>query len=208
MREKWKREYCEDYNRILTHSGGPLWLVSALNFGASAYDQSSPNDARVPVSLGYHLADIYLEELDKVLKTQMEGEETKDLTPTPLKLLLSPFFVLAARTTSKHSYERIASAVLNPLFEAFSTRSEPLPSQKRQRLSGNDYHALVQLSCLSNAEEDSLRKETLRKALLRSIFDVASEQETRDSNRRRLYAFWRSHMEDEDERSSNKIMDT
>jgi ribosomal RNA-processing protein 1 len=208
MRAKWKQEYCEEYNRILTHSGGPLWLAlfSYHFFSASAYERSSPNDTRVPVSLGYHLADIYIEELDKMLKPRVEEEEQGSVAPAPLMMLLSPFLGLAACTTSKHTYDRIVSAVLDPLLEAFSTRSDEPPSQKRRRLSGNNYHALVQFSCLTNAE-GILDKEALRKALLRSVFDVASEQETRDSNRRRLYAFWREHMEDEDEHSSDKSVD-
>lgn len=38
----------------------------------------------------------------------------------------------------------------------------------------------------------------LRKGLLKVFFAVASDQETRDSNRRKMYALWRKN-EEEDE---------
>ena len=37
----------------------------------------------------------------------------------------------------------------------------------------------------------------LKRALLERIFNVASEEGTKDSNRRRLYAFWRTLAPDE-----------
>ena len=39
----------------------------------------------------------------------------------------------------------------------------------------------------------------LRKALLRQIFDVASEESTRDSNRRKMYGVFKAAKEDEDD---------
>ena len=74
----------------------------------------SPEDNRVPVSLAYHLADIYLEELDKALA------RTEDALPAPLTTLLEPFLTLAARTINKKTYERLQSALLEPLLSAFS----------------------------------------------------------------------------------------
>ena len=51
--------------------------------------------------------------------------------------------------------------------------------------------------------EGKVEGSVLRKRLLRRVFEVASEPETRDSNRRKMYALWKDSVdedEDEDER--------
>ena len=44
---------------------------------------------------------------------------------------------------------------------------------------------------------------TLKKHLLKEMFDVASEPDTRDANRRRLYSLWKEHMEDDEDKSNS-----
>ncbi|THH13471.1 hypothetical protein EW146_g6749 [Bondarzewia mesenterica] len=122
MRSDWDSESCQEYNKILTATGGPL----------------CPNDNRVPLSLAYHLADIYLEELDKAFVTQSKNDELENAAlPTPLSTILSPFFYLAARTSSNHAYERVQSAVLEPLFQTLaSSHSDEPPSAKTSSVVG------------------------------------------------------------------------
>ena len=43
----------------------------------------------------------------------------------------------------------------------------------------------------------------LRQALLREMFEVASEGGTRDSNRRKMYALFKAAKEDEDDSGSD-----
>lgn len=162
----------------------------------------SPDDIRVPSSLAYHLADIYLEELDKAL-----GDSENPL-PAPLSTLLSPFFVLAARTPSNITFQRIQSALLDPLFASLSSeREDEPPTPKRLRLSAPSYDNLVANSCSTNPKiEGAVERAPLKTLLLRRMFDIASEQDTRDSNRRKLYAIWRSQMEEE-EGSEEKSVD-
>jgi ribosomal RNA-processing protein 1 len=51
---------------------------------------------------------------------------------------------------------------------------------------------------MSNSTEDGpVSVAFLKVALLDCIFNVASEDSTKDSNRRRLYAFWRTFAPDE-----------
>ncbi|KAI0049251.1 ribosomal RNA processing protein [Auriscalpium vulgare] len=186
LRAQWEPKLCQEYNDILTAPGGPL----------------CPNDNRVPLSLAYHLSDIYLEELDKVLSPST-GSDGDELPPAPLDTLLSPFLGLAARTSSKDTYERVRSAFLNPLFEALiTTHNDEPPSQKRRRLLESDLTSVVDRTRVSDSATDRpLGKPALRQALLKQLFNVASDPETRDSNRRKLYAFWKSYIEDdEDER--------
>ena len=159
----------------------------------------SPEDARVPTSLAYHLADIYLEELDKALG----NSPVESPLPAPLSTLLAPFLALAARTPTSITLQRIQSALLEPLLASLtSQRSSDEPSRKRPRLSTPEYPNLTANACTTDPpKEDSLDPSALCKAVLKQIFDVASEPDTRDANRRKLYALWKEHMEDDDDDS-------
>ncbi|OSX66937.1 hypothetical protein POSPLADRAFT_1051101 [Postia placenta MAD-698-R-SB12] len=188
MKTEWDSAACDECNSIYTSRGGPL----------------CPDDTRVPASLGYHLADIYLEELDKALGTT----STSPPPPAPLSTLFTPFFTLAARTHTNATYQRIQSELLEPLYAALKPpqeEDEP-PRHKRPRLSAPSYPHLVENACLSDPKaEGAVKRGALRKALLRRMFDIASEQDTRDANRRKLYALWKSQMEDEDSSGDTAI---
>ena len=156
----------------------------------------SPSDIRVPASLAYHIADIYIEELDKAL-----GTATSPL-PAPLGTLLDPFFYLAAQTPTSTTYKRIQSALFEPLFNTLvpETVPEDTPSKpKRIRLSSDTLADLKSNACLEDPELDGHMEGTiLKKKLLRRMFEVASQPETRDSNRRKMYALWKEGAEDDD----------
>ncbi|GAC97717.1 rRNA processing-related protein [Pseudozyma hubeiensis SY62] len=110
--EGWKAEGVKELSRILgKFEGGVL----------------STNDPKVPDSLTYHLSDIYLDELEKVLEQHAEeaegedgedgGEEEQDLPLVPTLELLTPFVDALATAKSKAMYERIWSNVFEPLLE-------------------------------------------------------------------------------------------
>ena len=150
----------------------------------------------MPVSLKYHLADIYLEELDKVLAWDAEAGEPSP-PPVPIDTLISPFLTLLAQTPSSHTFERVMSAVLEPLTQSLTPPgSDEPPSQKRRRLVGNEITFVADNSRASNLS--STDKSSLRRVLLKQVFSVASEEDTRDSNRRRLYKFWKSNLDDDE----------
>jgi ribosomal RNA-processing protein 1 len=147
------------------------------------------------LSLKYHLADIYLEELDKVLA--YDSETGSERPPrSPLDTLIAPFLTLLARTSSNHTFDRVMSTVLEPLIQSLAAdgTAEP-PSKKRRRLLGNEISFVADNSCISSNSSMG-DKSSLHQALLKQVFSVASEQDTRDSNRRRLYKFWKSNVED------------
>ena len=151
----------------------------------------------MPLSLKYHLADIYLEELDKVLTWDSEaGGESPPRAP--LDTLIAPFLTLLARTPSNHTFDRVMSTVLEPLIQSLAAVGsvEP-PSKKRRRLLGHEISFVADHSCMSNTPTTD--KSSLQQALLKQVFSVASEQDTRDSNRRRLYKFWKNNLEDHDD---------
>lgn len=41
-----------------------------------------------------------------------------------------------------------------------------------------------------------MQRGALKEGLLKTFFTVASDQETRDSNRRKMYALWKKHEDD------------
>ncbi|KAF8641226.1 hypothetical protein AX17_000860 [Amanita inopinata Kibby_2008] len=171
IRTEWDLGACQDYNNILAGQGGPL----------------SPSDIRVPTSLTYHLADIYVEELEKALGA------TPSPLPAPLLTLLMPFFSLAAQTPNKITYERLQSGLIRPLFRALSNQVRPDAEPR------DDYSNLIFNACYEKPlTEGPARPAVLKKKLLRALFEIASRQDTRDSNRRKLYAIWQEG-EDADE---------
>ncbi|KDR85462.1 hypothetical protein GALMADRAFT_234350 [Galerina marginata CBS 339.88] len=180
IRAKWNKDTCLEYNQILTNEGGPLCA----------------SDIRVPASLSYHIADIYIEELDKALGV------TPSPPSAPLAILFEPFIVLAARTPTSVTYKRIQSALFEPLLGALSPESsgdDGPPKSKRIRLcaDADSYSHVVSNACYSNSESEGPVDGTeLRKRLLRRIFEVASEPETRDSSRRKMYALWKESYEE------------
>jgi ribosomal RNA-processing protein 1 len=153
-------------------------------------NNSSTGDIRVPASLAYHIADIYVEELDKVLEVALLPP------PAPLAILFEPFFALAARTPTAVTYKRIQDALFEPLFTALVQESYPEtepPKSKRIRLDAeiHSYPHLVANACYSDSEGGPLDGAILKKKLLRRIFEVASHPDTRDSNRRKMYTLWK-----------------
>ena len=190
MRAEWDEEIVKEYTSIMSSRGGPLWYASHYMLQLLQLNQYVPvfssEDTRVPSSLTYHLADIYLEELNKALA----NPPSPSPLPAPLSTLLSPYFTLAARTLSNITYQRIQSALIDPLFISLS--SEDTDD------SDNAYEHIVENSCSSNPrEEGPLDQATLKKTLVKRLFDIASEQDTRDSNRRKLYAVWKTYIDDD-----------
>jgi ribosomal RNA-processing protein 1 len=162
-----------------------------LNIESQAYGYPCSNDIRVPASLAFHLSEIYLEELDKALSS------SESPPPAPLSTLLSPFIVLAARTPTNTTYKHIQSSLFVPLQNSLKSSSGP-PSRKRARTSSN-YSELLANTCICSSESEGAQDaDTVRKSILQKIFDVASETETRDANRRRMYAFYKDAGDDED----------
>ncbi|KAG1754901.1 Nop52-domain-containing protein [Suillus paluster] len=177
VRTKWDSAAVQEYNSILSGPNGPL----------------CPNDIRVPTSLAFHLSEIYLEELDKALTS------SESPPPAPLSTLLSPFITLAARTPTNTTYKHIQSSLFEPLGDVLKSSSGP-PSRKKARTSSPDYSQLLVNTCTSSPGGDgAMDAGAVRSSIFQKIFDVASETETRDANRRRMYAFYKDAVEDDED---------
>lgn len=71
-------------------------------------------------------------------------------------------------------------------------------SPKRRKIEQPSYQNVIRNACVSNPKtEGPIPGPTLRKAVLRQMFEVASSQETRDSNRRKMYAVWKEGTDDD-----------
>jgi len=154
------------------------------------------------LSLKYHLADIYLEELDKALAWDSEASDERP-PRAPIDTLIAPFLTLLARATSNHAFDRVMSTVLEPLVQSLAPAGSPEPpSKKRRRLLGTEMSFVADNACMSSSPTTTAAADTdksaLHRALLKQVFSVASERDTRDSNRRRLYKFWKSNLEEDD----------
>lgn len=178
IRNDWSSTLCEEHNTILRSAGGPL----------------CPSDPRMPQGLSYHLTEIWLPELDKA--------SADSTTAVPLKLILDPFLSLAARTPNKVTYQQVQTNLIDPLLSALSPppESDEPPKPKRPKTNHTDdaFPHLLANSCLSPSDEP-LDKSQLRKGVLEYVFEVASQEDTKDSNRRKLYAICKANVDEGDD---------
>jgi len=170
----WKSESCSKYQEIMTERGGPI-----------------VQDGKTPTSLLYHLTDIYLEELDKALRA------TQTALPAPLIQLLQPFIDLLGQTSSNITFTRINDSVLEPILNALSCTSSSDntsdPTHIKLCLTERDFTSLCTNACTRAISTPESPAE-VRISLLKTVFTSASHRDTRDSNRRKLYAIWKSGM--------------
>lgn len=152
---------------------------------------------KVPASLAFHIAELYLEELDRALAKE-EGSDAA----IPLVVILDPFFRLAARHGSNSAINQVQGALFLPLMASFPSPTEVRPA-KRMRTEGESqipgYPDIIASSSFDDPTSREPDTTTLKRKLLRRMFEIASEPETPDSNRRKLYAFCRNNLDDEDE---------
>lgn len=119
-----------------------------------------------------------------------------------MKLVLAPFLTLAAKTPNKVTYQQIQSNLIDPLFSALSLSpgpdESPLPNRSEGSSPQNDMPNLLANSCLS-PQDEPLDRSKLRKGVLEYIFEVASQEDSRDSNRRKLYAICNANIDEDDD---------
>lgn len=100
-RQGWEEEGLTHFTASLTKTGGPLCA----------------NDIKVPDGITYHLADIYIDELEKAVQTTQDGEEEDQAESVPALRLLQPFIDTMSTCHSSLVYDRIYDAVLRPFLE-------------------------------------------------------------------------------------------
>lgn len=144
------------------------------------------------------MADIYLDELNRVL------DSTSQDTPAPILIVLDPLFSFSAQTTSKVAFKRLQTTLWEPLLSSLSSGSpedeEEERPRKRMRLNKEDaLSALYRFSCLVDPPKGRLDKQALGKGVRRKLFEIAGSPDTRDSNRKKLYALWKDEASESDD---------
>jgi ribosomal RNA-processing protein 1 len=104
---------------------------------------------------------------------------------------------MLGHTPSNITFDRIKSSLLNPILEALTSadivNEAKEPPQKRMRITAPDYSYLSVHACIepTNSPESP---EAIKMSLLKAVFSNASHGDTRESNRRKLYAIWKAGM--------------
>ncbi|KAL7425167.1 hypothetical protein Q5752_000855 [Cryptotrichosporon argae] len=186
--------------RLLARSEWSAASVRAINAVYSA--PSGPltwQDVRVPSSIATHLADVFLTELSSVLSSSMSA-------PCPLPLLLEPFTLLLARTSSSRVHDRLMSVLYTPLLASLSAGSDADAATSVGAGEGGrpDKRQKVEVYAIDNcaAADSQAQPDTsaaVRKAVLVSMFRAAADERAIESNRRKMYRIWREEGGDDDD---------
>lgn len=137
------------------------------------------------------------------------------LSPSPTthtrlhSAVFTPLFSALLQRSQKSDLPSYRSTILTtPLFPHDDDR----PRRKRARIEPPEppYAALIKNACLTvgvaqkggeeGADEENtapkpLSPEELRKGLLRTMFDIASGEDTKESSRKRMYRAWKDAIE-------------
>ncbi|ORY72397.1 nucleolar protein,Nop52-domain-containing protein [Leucosporidium creatinivorum] len=184
-REEWDPTAIAEYNALLTGPGGPLHV----------------EDSRIPASLGYHLADIYLTELERAFPLSTEAPSARTL---PLRQVLQPFLTTLALSPTSTLFNRVTENVITPLLDdALPAKEEP--ARKRRKKVVSEIIKPTFPGILGNATEadepteveegEMGEKEKVGRMVLKAIFEEGGKKETNEVNRRRLYLICREREE-------------
>ena len=123
-------------------------------------------------------------------------------------MLIDPFIKLAARTPNKITYDRMQTALFTPLLDALAAHSaasetnEPGSQRKRKR-SAEVYPNLIDSLCTptprandADSNQANTNAQDVAKNVVKAIFETAGQGETKDANRRKMYALWKRIMEE------------
>ena len=101
------------------------------------------------------------------------------------------------------AHYKFQNSLFDPLFSALSTvEPEDGPARKRARLDEDakgELSAVVMDACRAGESAKIVSTK-----LGRRLFEVASEETTKDSNRRKMYALWKAVGADADDESDDE----
>lgn len=150
-------------------------------------------DSRIPHSLAYHLADIYVDELERSLPEVPASA----LRVVPLVPLLQPFLTTFALCPSSTMFARIADNLFISLFD-YSVPLPPQPKSKRRKIESQlaiiEYPRIFEQSQVEEMTGNEGVEEGRRlcgEGVLAALFAEGGKKETNEVNRRRMYKLWR-----------------
>lgn len=146
------------------------------------------SDPKILPSLGYHLADIYVEELDRALTSPLVPSTSIALpstAPLPLIALLQPLLMTFAIAPTTTLSTRLVENAFEPLFRA-SLPPPVVPAGKRRKVEAATEEGKKGefVGLLGEAKEE---REAKGKEVLKALFDEGGKAETGEVQRRRIY---------------------
>lgn len=160
----------------------------------------SVEDPKLPHSLPYHVADIFLTEIERLSSSTLESAtDSESSSPAPVSRsipvapLLGPFYASLAVCPTTTMFTRFTDEVFTPLLDA-ALPPAPQPPAKRRKGAPKprrpEYPATLALAVEGEgAKGEEAAGEKLGKAVLKRLFEEGGKAETSDVNRRRIYAF-------------------
>ncbi|RUS17985.1 nucleolar protein,Nop52-domain-containing protein [Endogone sp. FLAS-F59071] len=151
----------------------------------------NPTSAKIPDSIRYHVVDVWLEELEKVVGAQLSTLADDEDLEVPTARLIDPMIQLMAQSKNSVIIKRVIEGVLQPVLEKFIKELDRLES-------------LVESEDASGEDEDVTNPYIYDIGSIRhALFAAGADPTTSDANRRKLYALYQSYNEilgnDEDE---------
>lgn len=178
-------------------------LSTPLRLMLTSHTVNSVEDSRIPASLGYHLADIYLTELERAFP--IIADETPSSRTLPLISILQPFLTTLALSPTPTLFNRIKENVITPLLDDSLPAKEEPARKRRRKVIVSEIVKPTFPGILSNAVEadkpteiedgEMGEKEKVGRQLLKAIFEEGGKKETNEVNRRRLYMICREREE-------------
>ncbi|ORY00527.1 Nop52-domain-containing protein [Basidiobolus meristosporus CBS 931.73] len=112
----------------------------------------NPSNLQIPNSVRTHVADLFLEELDKVVPTEKSEE-------VPMEKILEPFFYFIARNPNKLVYTRLQENLLQPLSERIQSEE----SEQRRYNYASIIESLAELA--ADAETTGVKRRRINQFL-------------------------------------------
>ncbi|GAA98577.1 hypothetical protein E5Q_05264 [Mixia osmundae IAM 14324] len=173
-REQWDLHAIREHNELLrSESCGPLRVDSN----------------KTPLGVSYHVASIYLEELDTALRlSSSEEDETKPALD--LLELLEPLLQAMDEAPTKAVFVKLREFVVDPLIHVRSVdKVDEVPSSNRARTSEDaDPQSLSAYPILFAALQHTPSVQEVRLTILRALFARGARDSTSAVARHRYYA--------------------
>lgn len=106
---------------------GPLKYILPFHFSCSfklfypsnPFLRISPTNTKIPDSIRYHVVDVWLEELEKVVGAQLSTLADDEDLEVPTAKLIDPMIQLMAQSKNGVVVKRVIEGVLQPVLEKF-----------------------------------------------------------------------------------------
>ncbi|POW08432.1 hypothetical protein PSTT_07493 [Puccinia striiformis] len=173
------------------------WHAQAIELWSEILKDTILNvaDFKTPLSITYHITDIFLSELNRVL--QNKG----DHKPAPILKLLNPFMHgLSNSRPGTVTFQKIIDNIFDPLFANLdlfiSDRTQVPKSSTIEIYTSFETHLI--------SSDNSKNLTSIRNEILDLLFKAGSDPTCTPSNRKKIYNYWFSKRGIDDEQEQEE----